>query len=170
MDYKQITPAEFPFLHYVIYESMRFNPSLINSEAFQISRNCKLGKYNFKEGAQVTYNIFGVHNNPKEWQQPEKFLPERFDPESPLFKTTDGKMRHPLSFIPFSFGDRKCAAYKLAEYLSPNVLIRLIHNFDFEFADSDLQNEPHMYPIASIFQNHLTPIMIRCTKINEFKE
>ena len=31
----------------------------------------------------------------KEWQRPREFLPDRFDPNSPLFLTPDGKKRKP---------------------------------------------------------------------------
>jgi len=45
-----------------------------------------------------------IHHDPEQWQEHDKFLPERFDSESPLYKRPDGKQRHPMAFIPFSGG------------------------------------------------------------------
>ena len=47
-------------------------------------------------GCTVIY-IAALHMNKEEWQDPEKFLPERFDPLSPYFLTSSGKKRHPMS-------------------------------------------------------------------------
>lgn len=42
---------------------------------------------------------YAVHRSKNHWDNPEKFIPERFAP---------GIERHPFSFIPFSAGPRSC--------------------------------------------------------------
>ena len=58
-----------------------------------------------------------LHHNPKYWIEPEKFIPERFDPKSKYFLTPKGKRRHLLAFAPFSGGKRVCIGKTLAENL-----------------------------------------------------
>lgn len=86
----------------------------------------------FKKDAPIYFYLHGVHHNPNEWQQPDKFLPERFDPESELFKTPDGKARNPMSHTPFLFGERGCLGYQFAKVLIPFVVFRYLKNFELE--------------------------------------
>lgn len=44
-----------------------------------------LGNYKFRKGDEFVIEMQGLQHNPKYWIRPEEFLPERFDPESPLF-------------------------------------------------------------------------------------
>jgi len=39
-----------------------------------------------KKGTNLKWNFFGLHYNEKQWQTPEEFIPERFDPTSPYSK------------------------------------------------------------------------------------
>ena len=95
----------------MISESLRYNPPAPLAGEYKILKDCKLGSYNFKEGTIFNPSPYLAHHNPSEWHHPDKFLPERFDPESIYFKTPSGKTRHPMSFMPFSFGERKCLGY-----------------------------------------------------------
>ena len=53
------------------------------------------------KGTQINIHIFDIHRNPKYYENPEEFRPERFMlPES--------EKRHPFAFIPFSAGQRNC--------------------------------------------------------------
>ena len=56
-----------------------------------------------------------MHYNPRIWHFPREFLPERFDPSSSYY-TVPGTSRNrsPSSFMPFSFGKRKCPAENYA--------------------------------------------------------
>lgn len=109
--HKHTTSADLKFLSWVIDETLRFNPPIPSTEQFRVAKDCKLGKYDVKKGVQLSFYIHGVHYNPNEWQRPEEFNPYRFDPSHEMFKTPSGKNRHPMSYIPFSFGERKCAGY-----------------------------------------------------------
>lgn len=60
------------------------------------------------KGTDIRYNIIGVHHHPKQWIDPEAFIPERFDPTSKYFLRPDGGQRSKFSFIPFTFGPRAC--------------------------------------------------------------
>ena len=60
-------------------------------------------------GTQVSYNIWSLHFNEKEWKEPYCFRPERFlDDDGKLMRTTD------QSFLPFGAGRRVCIGEALA--------------------------------------------------------
>jgi len=76
-----------------------------------------------------------LHWNKNEWIEPEKFIPERFDPSSRYYLTPSGKKRHNMSFAPFLGGKRICLGKTFAEATSKIVGPFLISNFDFQFVD-----------------------------------
>jgi len=80
--------------------------------------------------------MYRLGNNPAEWQEPSRFLPERFDSESKYFKTPAGKTRNPFSFSPFLGGQRVCIGKALVESISKLTLPTLWSNFDIKFEDS----------------------------------
>ena len=74
-------------------------------------------------------------NNPKEWIQPDRFLPERFDPDSPYYKTPNGERRNPYSFTPFLGGSRICIGKTFIETVSKLTIPVLLNEFIFELPD-----------------------------------
>lgn len=60
--------------------------------------------------------------NPEQWGEPEKYIPERFDPASPYFLTPSGKRRHPMSYGPFLGGKRVCLGKTFAENIGKSIL------------------------------------------------
>lgn len=85
----------------------------------------------------ISIDMWGLHHNPEEWQQPEKFIPERFESTSPFFLTPSGKKRNPFSFAPFLGGQRICLGKTFAETVSKITGPTLIHNFNFNFVDQE---------------------------------
>lgn len=53
------------------------------------------------KGASAYFGLLHLHRNPKYWQDPMKFDPDRFLPD-------EVRKRHPCSYIPFSYGPRNC--------------------------------------------------------------
>lgn len=105
-------------------------------------------------------NIFWANRNPNEWHRPNDFLPDRFDPEHELFKTPDGRQRKPHAYIPFNVGSRKCVGYVFAKTIMPNLISKIIQNFDIEFVDKSL-NDEHVFPVATTATNHTPPIEVK---------
>jgi len=123
--------ADFEYLNHVIQEALRFMPPAVVSSQYIVKEDFKAGGKVFPKGAQFLYFFPGLHNNSKQWQRPEEFLPDRFNPESPLFLTPDGKKRHPFAWLPFSCGQRVCFGKTFAEGNLKYILTYLAQYFDF---------------------------------------
>lgn len=153
LTHKHTTSQDLEFLSWMINETLRFNAPAPTTELYEVQRNCQLGQYQFRKGDMLGFYIQGVHRNPNEWQKPHVFNPYRFDPNNELFKTPDGKQRHPLSLVPFSMGERKCIGYNLANVMMPTIISKIAHDFDMEFVDQNLYEED-VFVVASALQNH----------------
>ena len=74
-----------------------------------------------------------LHMRKDQWKEPEKFIPERFDPSSEYFLTPSGQKRHPMSFGPFVGGKRICLGKTFAEIMAKVVGSAIISLYDFKF-------------------------------------
>ena len=63
-----------------------------------------------------------LHHNPKEWIEPESYIPERFDPTSRYYLTPSGEKRHSMSYGPFLGGKRVCLGKTFAENIGKCVM------------------------------------------------
>jgi len=77
-----------------------------------------------------------LHNNTEEWIEPSKFIPERFDNNSPYSRTPSGDKRDPSSYSPFASGKRSCFGKTFAE-IAPKVVCSMINDkFDLSLAEA----------------------------------
>ena len=107
-----------------------------------------------------------MHKNPKEWQKPFEFIPERFDFNSEYFKRPDGTPRNSLAFMPFLGGKRICLGKTFAETTLKLVLPLYFHHFDFEFVNKeDMENRPH-YEIGGEQVKQIPMYFITKNKVN----
>jgi cytochrome P450 len=107
----------------------------------------------FKKGDEIIIDQDNAHRNPDEWFEPERFIPERFDPSSKYFLTPHGTKRHPFSLVPFGGGRRICIGKTYAEIGVKIVALQFISEFDIEFVNEKELNE--RYRLNS--QNISTP-------------
>lgn len=104
-----LSPSEFPHLdelprfayaRQVIEEAMRLFPPgwLLTRRALADDR---IGDYGVPAGTEIYIAPYLIQRNPRLWEDPDRFKPERFSPEL-------SRDRHPLAMIPFSVGPRNC--------------------------------------------------------------
>jgi cytochrome P450 len=129
-------------------ESLRIEPALSYSSKFKFNKDIKLDKFTIKANEMMSVNLHHIHRLPNEWQEPEKFIPERFDPASSYFLRPDGKKRHPYAFTPFLGGKRMCIGKTFVETMSKIVGPTLIGHFNFEYIDKILMTEK---PLNNLF-------------------
>ncbi|CAH0382195.1 unnamed protein product [Bemisia tabaci] len=108
----------------VIKETMRLYPSLPVIVRQAEKDTILSDKTTVPKGCAVGYFVFGLHRDPKYYEDPEKFIPERFLPEN-------SNKRHPYSFIPFSAGMRNCLGLKYAMLQMKTVISTLVRDYKF---------------------------------------
>lgn len=84
-------------------------------------------------GDNILLPIFAFHRDPKYFENPDKFDPERFSPEN----------KHkidPNAYIPFGAGPRYCTATRLSMLLMKMIYYHMIKNFEIVPVDKTLTN------------------------------
>ncbi len=95
-----------PYAEMVIKESMRLFPPAYFYGRVAID-DVQLGSYSVAKGTGIGISSYSVHRDPRWWDEPLAFRPERFSPEN-----TDSIRKY--SYIPFGAGPRVCIGNSFA--------------------------------------------------------
>jgi cytochrome P450 len=113
-----------PYLRCVINETLRLYPVAPLLLPHFSSKDCTLGGFQIPGGTILLVNAWGIQRDPKLWEEPARFKPERFEGfngESDKFK-----------FIPFGTGRRACPGAVMGMRIMSLALGSLIQCFDWE--------------------------------------
>ncbi|KAI3807148.1 hypothetical protein L1987_23072 [Smallanthus sonchifolius] len=113
-----------PYLRCIINETLRLYPAGPLLVPHESSSDCVVGGYNIPRGTMLIVNQWAIHHDPKVWNEPEKFKPERFEG---LEGTRDG-----FKLLPFGSGRRSCPGEGLAVRMIGMTLGSIIQCFDWE--------------------------------------
>lgn len=92
--------ARMPYLECVIKESMRlYPPAWAGTRIAQ--EEIEMRGYRLPAGTIVGFSEYLTHRMPEYFAEPERFMPERFDPDH-------GEKYPPFTYIPFGAGPRSC--------------------------------------------------------------
>lgn len=111
----------------VVDEAMRLYPP-----AWMIGRKCMkddvIGPYSVKGGEFVLVSPYMTHRNPKLWDHPDSFDPDRF-----LDGRSDGLPK--FSYLPFGGGMRFCIGANFALMQATLMLARMAQRCEFSFVE-----------------------------------
>ncbi|KAM5569182.1 cytochrome P450 71A1 [Rosa sericea] len=146
------------FLKCVIKETMRLHPSgplLLPRETIE---GVTLGGYYIPAKTRVIVNAFAIQRDPKFWDKPEEFLPDRFKDNSIDFNGQD------FQFIPFGGGRRGCPGQAFAVATTEYVVANLLYWFDWKLPSGTVSAETidmsEVYGLAVYKKAHLRLVPI----------
>lgn len=119
-----------------VSEVLRLYPPawLIVRRAIEADR---IGGFDVPARSYVSIPVHALHRHPAWWDDPERFLPDRF---------LHGGPRHPLAWLPFGAGPRRCLGEAFARLEASIALGTILSTFRFEAIDPP----PEPLPLSTL--------------------
>lgn len=130
----RVTESELANINYlkaVIKETLRLHPPVPLSGYRESSQHVKIDKYEIRAKTQVIVNAWAIQRDPRFWEDPENFHPERF-----LNNSIDFRGQH-FQFIPFGAGRRGCPGVSLGIITIQLVLASLVYQFNWSLPNGE---------------------------------
>lgn len=113
----------------VLQETMRLYPAVwfIDREPLE---DDNINGIIIKKGEDIGASVHSLHRNPKYWDNPNHFDPERFSAEN--------KKNHvPFSYLPFGGGPRLCIGKNFAQMEMQFILAMLLRRYKFTLTSTE---------------------------------
>ncbi|CAK9259837.1 unnamed protein product [Sphagnum jensenii] len=127
----------------ILNEALRLFPPIVD-QVREVVMDVKLGDLDIPKGSTLYFPRLSIHHDPELWgTNVHEFKPERF--ANGVAKAT----KHPLAFMPFSFGPRFCVGQGFAMEEAKSILVVILRRFRFQLSSN--------YRHAPCFRGTLKP-------------
>ncbi|KAF5740636.1 isoflavone 2'-hydroxylase-like isoform X1 [Tripterygium wilfordii] len=148
---------KLPYLHGIIKETLRMYPAGPLLVPHASSEDCTVGGFRVPRGTILFVNAWAIQNDPKFWEEPRKFKPERHQGGK------DG-----FTLLTFGAGRRGCLGEGLAMKMIGLALGSLIQCFDWvrvgeemvDMTEGPGLSMPKVQPLLAKYRPRLSPNMI----------
>ncbi|KAH6555331.1 hypothetical protein KP509_1Z146500 [Ceratopteris richardii] len=117
---------DLPYLYNVVKEVLRLHPVVPLLVPRISSTETTVEGYFLPSGTIAFVNVWAIARDPKIWDHPEDFRPERFETSTRDMKGQDYEL------LPFGSGRRMCLGIRLGMSMVTVTLANLIRFFDWE--------------------------------------
>ncbi|EXC06133.1 Cytochrome P450 76C2 [Morus notabilis] len=126
---KESDIARLPYLQAIVKETFRLHPAAPLLVPRKAESEVEVCGYTIPKDSQVLVNLWAMGRDPNIWENPHKFMPERF------LKLNIDVLGHDFELIPFGAGRRICPGLPLAMRMLHLMLGSLLHSFDWKLED-----------------------------------
>lgn len=130
-------------LDMVVSEALRKNPPLVLFTTRICNEEITVMGRTIPAGVRLVVPKWSIHRDPELWPEPEKFDPERFNPDNE-------SNRHPASYIPFGIGPRQCMGRKFALLELKTAMCKLILKYEFALCPGKEESIKLRVPLITI--------------------
>lgn len=120
------------YLGHVITETLRLYPPVPFLIPHQSSEDCKVSGYDIPKGTMLLVNLWAIHRDPRLWDEPEVFKPERHEAR-----------KENEFMLPFGSGRRKCPGGGIAKRVLGLALGTMIQCFEWERVSEEMVDMSH---------------------------
>ncbi|MBA0870971.1 hypothetical protein Goshw_019570 [Gossypium schwendimanii] len=152
VDMEDISKMEY--LKCVIKETLRLHPVAPLLAPRRTSASVNLGDYHIPSDTTVLINAWAIQRDPKWWEKPEEFIPERFENSSIDFKGQD------FQLIPFGFGRKGCPGMPFGVASVEYVMANLLYWFDWKLPAGQNANNLDMTELYGLTVNKKIPLHV----------
>ncbi|CAN4087451.1 unnamed protein product [Withania somnifera] len=133
-----VQESDLPHLNYVkaaIKETFRLHPLAAFNAPHVSVNDAIVGEYFIPKGSVLLLSRLGIGRNPRVWEDPLKFKPERHLLNGGEVALTDSELR----ILSFGIGRRGCPGAKLGSTLTIMLLARLLQGFTWSLPPNSPQ-------------------------------
>jgi len=143
------------YLPLVIKEALRLHPPAPLLIPRECRTPCRVLGFDVPAGAMVLVNAWAIGRDPRHWDAPEEFSPERFEGGGTVdFKVTD------FEFIPFGARRRMCPGIAFGLANMDLALASLLYHFDWALPDGVQPGELDMTEAPGITTRRLSRLLL----------
>ncbi|XP_038982061.1 premnaspirodiene oxygenase-like [Phoenix dactylifera] len=118
--------SEFHYMKLVIKETLRLHPPVPLLLPRVCTKSCQVDGYDIPVGSRVMINAWAIGRDPRYWEDPESFKPERFEGSSVDF------VGGSFELVPFGGGRRICPGMNFGLAEMELFLSHLLYYFDWK--------------------------------------
>ncbi|KAI7752706.1 hypothetical protein M8C21_028656 [Ambrosia artemisiifolia] len=144
--------SKLQYLDATVKETLRLYPISPLLLPRSPSKTSVVGGYTIPKGCTISVNVWAIQRDPRNWDDPLEFNPERF-----LTNKCDYKGRN-LLFFPFGSGRRLCPGLPLAEKMLMFIMASLLHSFDWSLPKGEKLDFAQEFHVAMKKRNPLIAI------------
>nr|Q9FXW4.1 RecName: Full=Probable (S)-N-methylcoclaurine 3'-hydroxylase isozyme 2; AltName: Full=Cytochrome P450 80B2 [Coptis japonica]BAB12433.1 (S)-N-methylcoclaurine-3'-hydroxylase [Coptis japonica] len=122
---KESDLPHLPYLQAFVKETLRLHPPTPLLLPRRALETCTVMNYTIPKECQIMVNAWAIGRDPKTWDDPLNFKPERFLSSDVDYKGND------FELIPFGGGRRICPGLPLASQFSNLIVATLVQNFEW---------------------------------------
>ncbi|KAJ4825002.1 hypothetical protein Tsubulata_028180 [Turnera subulata] len=117
---------EMKYLKLVIKEVLRLHPPIPLLIGREAGVDLKIGGYDIPAKTKVVVNEWAIARDPRYWDEPDRFSPERFLDSGIDFRGTS------FEYLPFGAGRRMCVGISHSMAVIERTLANLLWQFDWK--------------------------------------
>ncbi|KAH0455899.1 hypothetical protein IEQ34_015931 [Dendrobium chrysotoxum] len=146
-----------PYLKQVIKETLRLHPPGPLLPPRESMKDAKVNGYDIPAKTMIYVDVYSIGRDPKYWEDPEVFRPERFENSSVNFKGSN------LEFIPFGAGRRLCPGIALAMANVELAFANMLYRFNWTLPEGMTKEDVDLRPKPGLTTPKLIPLVLVAT-------
>ncbi|KAJ3681455.1 hypothetical protein LUZ60_015944 [Juncus effusus] len=150
--------GKLEYLHLVVKETLRMHPIAPILMPRVCQETCQIQGYTVPAGSRMLVNAYTIMRDPKYWEDPNEFKPERFEINQVDYKGTN------YEYLPFGAGRRMCPGLGFGVANIMMSVSCLLYYFDWKMPggvnpeDLDMSEAPGAAPVRKN-PLHLIPVL-----------